>query len=118
MGPYVRYMDDFVVFSDRREELARWRAAIDSMLDGSLHLRLKPDGVWINRRGHGLSFLGVRVFQNLLRVRGENRRRSLRRLRARIGEWERGEIGEEALSRSIASLVGHLRFFDQRAVTV
>ena len=53
----------------------------------------------------------MRIFPNFIRVKPENRRRSLRRLRQRIEAWERGTLDEERMQQSLVSIVGHLRYF-------
>ncbi|MBN1423934.1 group II intron reverse transcriptase domain-containing protein, partial [Candidatus Fermentibacteria bacterium] len=113
---YVRYMDDLVVFDDDPARLESLVREIEGFLHGELRLSLKPGSTWRNTRAHGLSFLGVRVFPGLLRVRGENRRRCLRRMRNVVGAWRTGDLSEEAMEQSLCSSAGHLRYFDRRAV--
>ena len=108
---YLRYMDDFVLFSNRKQELLSARQRIGEFLAERLRLSMKPNGVWINRASHGLSFLGMRIFRGIIRVRPENRRRSLRRMRRTVKLWTSGRLAEEPMSRSLASIVAYLRCF-------
>lgn len=108
---YVRYMDDLVAFSDSSQELLELRAAIEAFLSERLLLSLKPEATFMNRASHGLSFLGMRIFPQIIRVKPENRRRSLRRLRQRIAAWEQGNLEEERMKQSMVSITGHLRYF-------
>ncbi|MDQ7065344.1 MAG: hypothetical protein Q9P90_13995 [candidate division KSB1 bacterium] len=75
-------------------------------------LELKPGSIWLNKRQHGLSFLGARIFPGTIRIRRENLRRSLKRYRQRLWQHHQGERDDEALERSLQSLLGHLSFFD------
>ena len=108
---YLRYMDDFVLFSHSKKELLSLRPEIEQFLFQRLKLALKPGGTWINRSSHGLSFLGMRIFPRFIRVRPENRRRSLRRLDQKVRDWEDGKLDEERMAQSLASITGHLRYF-------
>lgn len=108
---YVRYMDDFVAFAETVRELKALLARVEDFLGQRLRLAFKPGGVWFNRSLHGLSFLGMRIFPGALRLRSENRRRSLKRMRGRIRAWEAGYLEEDRLAQSLLSVEGHLRAF-------
>ena len=108
---YLRYMDDFVLFHHSKQELLRLRKLIADDLAERFKLTLHEKVTYLNRATHGLSFLGMRIFRNWIRVKPENRRRSLKRMAARIDAWKRGELDEHALQQSLTSLVGHLRYF-------
>ncbi len=111
---YLRYMDDFVLFADEKAALADLLPKIETFLRYELDLELKHRACWLNRVTHGLSFLGMRIFPVHIRLRGENRRRSLRRVEEAIRAWEAGYDDDERLARRLASLQGHLRYFDTR----
>lgn len=108
---YLRYMDDFVLFSDSKKDLVKWKASIEQFLSRRLKLSLKPESTWLNRSNHGLSFLGMRVFPGFIRVKPGNRTRSLKRLHRRIQAWQEGRMEEERMAQSLASIIGHLRYF-------
>jgi len=108
---YVRYMDDLVVFGSSRGRLEIVRTRIAGFLDEWLGLKLKDKGTYVNRSCHGLSFLGMRVYPGMIRVRPRNRVLSLRKLRRRVEEWRSGACSEETMATSLESIVGHLRFF-------
>jgi len=111
-GPYIRYMDDFVIFSDRKASLLEARNAIRVYLEKYLCLKLKEKATFINRGTNGLSFLGFRIFPNLLRLKRENVGRLRRKLAFRRYEFEAGIISEEKFRQSLASLFGHLEFLN------
>jgi retron-type reverse transcriptase len=110
---YLRYMDDFVAFGENKQELLTLRHTIGDYLTERLRLRLKIDATWLNRSSHGLSFLGMRVFPNLIRVKPENRRRSLKRLQRRLAQWAAGEIDDARLAQSLTSIQAHLGYFSR-----
>ena len=108
---YIRYMDDLLLLANTREELVAHQQAVSDYLESRLALSLKPSATWINRSGHGISFLGMRIFPGIIRVRPENRRRSLKRLEATFSLWRNGELDEDRMINSAVSIVGHLRYF-------
>jgi len=108
---YVRYMDDLVLFAPSRRALLTWGGDIAEFVQARLHLRLKAHATLLNRAAHGLSFLGMRIFPNVIRMKPVNRRRSLKRLARREAEWAAGELDDATLQQSVVSLIGHLRYF-------
>lgn len=108
---YVRYMDDMVLFGDSPTELRRLLEPVERMLAEDLQLFLKPHATLFQRASHGLSFLGMRIFRNMIRVKPENRHRSLRRLRKSIADWQQQVISEDRMTQCLVSIVGHLRYF-------
>jgi RNA-directed DNA polymerase len=107
----LRYMDDLVLFADDKATVLGWREAVARYLEEHLDLALNPQATWINQAGHGLSFLGHRIFPHLIRVRGENRRRSLRKLTRRGREWQAGRIGEQQLQDALTSIAAYQGHF-------
>lgn len=110
---YIRYMDDFVICLDDRKELEDLLPRTEAFLMERLDLRLKPDATRLNKSTHGLSFLGMRIFPGIIRVRSKNRQRSLRRLRRKVRAWKAGYIEEEKMVQSLTSIAGHLRYFSK-----
>lgn len=108
---YIRYMDDLMLLANTRVKLVAYQQAIEDYLGNRLALDLKPSATWINRSGHGISFLGMRIFPGIIRVRPENRRRSLKRLAATLSRWQSDELDEDRMINSMVSIVGHLRYF-------
>jgi hypothetical protein len=53
----------------------------------------------------------MRIFPRFIRVKPENRRRSLKRMARSIEAWENGTLDEERMQQSLVSIVGHLRYF-------
>lgn len=108
---YVRYMDDFILFGHSKKELRELRAYVDGFLMQRLGLSLKINATWLNRSSHGLSFLGMRIFPRFIRIKPENRRRSLKRMAETVRRWESGMIDEDKLVQCVSSIAGHMRYF-------
>ena len=67
VGGYVRYMDDFVFWSDDREVLKAVRDGVGDLLGRELGLAFKGEP-YLNRTRHGMDFLGMRVFPGRVRA--------------------------------------------------
>lgn len=100
---YLRYMDDFVLFSPEKEDLKNWKPALEDFLQTRLGLVLKPAATFLNSRENGLSFLGTRIFPATVRLRRQNLRRITRRLAAREQAWQQGDLGEDQFLQSMNS---------------
>ncbi|MEO5358732.1 MAG: reverse transcriptase domain-containing protein [Nitrospirae bacterium YQR-1] len=109
---YVRYMDDFVVFSDSKEFLKDIRREMESYLDRRLKLGLKYNALIINQRLNGLSFLGARIFPNILKIKKESLKRCMSKLNQKTREWENGILPDERFIMSVSSINGYLSFFN------
>ena len=79
---YLRYVDDFVLLADTREQLQAWQAQIEAFLAETLRLKLKDDAC-LGPLSQGIDFLGYRVYATHRLVRP----RVLRHCRARIEIW-------------------------------
>ncbi|GEM_PF-3542403 len=108
---YIRYVDDFVIFSDDKEWLADVRERCREFL-ATLRLRLHPNKSVISRVADGTRFLGFRMFPDRRRLVRENVVRMKRRLR-RMAEWYAdGSIGAEQIRQRLMSWIGHARHAD------
>lgn len=108
---YLRYVDDFALFGDDREQLAEARAKIENRL-AQLRVKIHPVKSQVFETRHGANFVGFRVLPDRIRVRSENLRRSRLRLRNLQESYRRGETGLKELSQSIGSWIAHLAHAD------
>lgn len=98
---YARYTDDFLIWSDDKASLHRFREAISAFLGGE-RLVLQPRKTRIFPVGQGVPFLGFRFYPGRApRVLAESRRRFEKRSRRqaaaiRKGEWSREKANESA----------------------
>jgi len=109
---YIRYMDDFVLFDNDKNSLKSMLLHICSYMQNNLSLTLKDKAVMINKYTHGLSFLGVRIFENTVRVKQQNLRRSLKRLRYKYYLYAQGKITEEQFLATANSITAHLSAYN------
>jgi retron-type reverse transcriptase len=64
--PYIRYMDDMILWADSKEELQEKGLLFERFIADSLHLELKP--FVLNRTSHGLPALGFIVKPSKIRL--------------------------------------------------
>ncbi|MBP6925476.1 MAG: group II intron reverse transcriptase domain-containing protein [Candidatus Pacebacteria bacterium] len=77
---YIRYADDFVFLSHRREELEQIKNTIASFLKETLRLELHPDKVFIKTYSSGVDFLGWVHFSSHRALRTSTKRRMIKKV--------------------------------------
>jgi len=89
---YVRYVDDFVIMHENKEQLRKWLDAIKEFLKEKLGLTLK-NAVKVASLGNGINFLGYvqHIFYRLVR------RRVVDNFRNKLRWWAVGEPVEPSL---------------------
>ena len=104
---YIRYVDDFALFSDDRQFLQDARIAIEDYLV-NLRLTIHPIKSQLFETRIGATFLGFRILPDRIRIRTENLRRSKRRLRQFQADYARGKMNFQDIAHSIRSWQAHL----------
>jgi retron-type reverse transcriptase len=105
---YLRYVDDFLLFSDEKATLWRWLDDIQERLT-VLRLTIHP-GAHPTRVKQGIPFLGFVVFPERRRLR---RRRGIhfqRRLKQLWIAYSRKEIPLEKVSASVLGWINHASY--------
>jgi retron-type reverse transcriptase len=104
---YVRYVDDFALFSDDRAWLTEARVKIETWLT---KLRLQIHGVksQLFETRHGASFVGFQVLPETVRVKNENLRRARRRMKHLQKAYRRGEKDLQQITQCVRSWIAHL----------
>jgi retron-type reverse transcriptase len=105
---YVRYVDDFLVFSNDKKQLADTREQIRDFL-APLRLRLHPAKSVLFPVKHGIRFLGYRVFPTHRLLPKENVRRLRRRVRGMEEDYSAGRISFAEIYQRLMSWSGHAR---------
>ncbi len=105
---YVRYCDDFCLFSDDKATLRHLAGEIRTFVADRLMMRLsKLDLFPVDQ---GVDFLGYRHFSNYILLRKRTAKRVKARLRALPGLLASGRIGFERYRSSIASTMGWIKW--------
>lgn len=113
---YLRYMDDFVIFSNNKNDLIQDLKLIRIYLYNNLNLVLKEKATFINQQLNGLSFLGTRIYPNIIRVKNENLRRISKKINEKLYLYKTNKISEEKLIETINSYNSYLTNFDTNKV--
>ena len=78
---YIRYVDDFVIFSEDRNYLENIIPKIFEFLESSLKLSLHPGKLFIKTINSGVDFLGWINFPDYRVLRAATKKRMFRKLR-------------------------------------
>ncbi|MCU0569007.1 MAG: RNA-directed DNA polymerase [Oculatellaceae cyanobacterium Prado106] len=108
---YLRYVDDFALFSDDLAFLTDARLAIEQYL-ATLRLKIHPVKSQCFETRLGANFLGFRVLPTHIRVRAENLRRARRRLHRMQAQFAQRELHAVQIQRSLQSWGAHLKHGD------
>ena len=115
-GPYLRYMDDFMIFGPEKSGLWRAFARVEEFMAEKLRLRLHPVERTVSPVNAGVDWVGYRIFPSEgrgLPDRVRLRRRNIFRFRERCAGLRRhyraGSIPLEAVRDSVVSFLGYAR---------
>jgi len=106
---YLRYMDDFILFTDEKTELHLLHSSLRNFLSDELKLELKEKASIIAPVLEGVPFLGFRIFPNVIRLKHENKKRALNTLKSRNRAFKAGKINEAKYAQSVMSITEHLK---------
>jgi retron-type reverse transcriptase len=105
-GLYARYVDDFLLFGDEKEQLAVWRGQLVEFLN-ALRLNLHAGKSRIYQVGDGVTFLGWRLFPAHARLVRGNVVRARRRLEKAAEAYNAGAISYERFRCRLGAWLGH-----------
>jgi retron-type reverse transcriptase len=103
---FIRYVDDFVMFADDKEELYRLRSCAESFL-ASLRLCLHQTKSLIHKNSVGVQYLGYRIFPDYRLLKNESIVRYKRKIKKMVISYCRGETSLERVRSSIHGWIGH-----------
>jgi len=76
---YIRYVDDFVILHENKEQLEIWKIKINNFLQERLKIILHPSKSHVLKLSSGINFLGFRVFYHHKLIRASNLKNFQRR---------------------------------------
>ncbi len=109
---YVRYMDDFLLFSDSKSFLRDAHERIREFVECHLKLALKSEATVHAPVSEGIPFLGLRLWPRVLRLDGSGKRRLIGALRSGAQGLIGGRVSENDLAASLRSRLGHAEHAD------
>lgn len=108
---YLRYVDDFALFSDSKKQLQQWLTEIIHILS-RLRLTLHTDAAQINPVTHGIPWLGYIIFPTHRRLKRRNVVRFRQRLEHDLSLYQQGAITFAELDASVQGWINHVRYGD------
>ncbi len=103
---YVRYVDDFLLFGDSKEELRQMRDEIVILL-ANLRLAIHPQKSRVYRSSEGVTFLGWRIFPERMRLVRENVIRFRRKMRVLLRDERQGEAEWDEITQRVRAWIAH-----------
>jgi RNA-directed DNA polymerase len=103
---YLRYVDDFALFSHSKAELWAWRSAIIERL-AQMRLRAHESQAQVARSVDGIPWLGMQVFPDRLRLKARKLTQTRHRLGAAYGELLDGGISFAEFDARVQSWLAH-----------
>ena len=108
---YVRYVDDFLLFSDSKDRLWGWKVKVRAFL-ATYRLALHERSSTVYPVGTGIPFLGFRSYPQHRRLKRRNGIAFARRLRRAYAAKVGGDLDDEALRRIVQGWVAHAKHGD------
>ncbi len=105
---YLRYADDFVILHDQRSYLENIILPIQDFLQKELDLELHPQKLIFGKFNSGIDFLGYIIFPKFILPRTKTKRRLMRKIKFKVGEFKAGRITMETVNQTIQSYYGFL----------
>jgi RNA-directed DNA polymerase len=103
---YLRYVDDFLLFSDDKRELMRWREKIIKRL-GKIRLTLHEESAYPKPGTEGIPFLGFQIFPDHRRLKSR-KGRGFRRNLSNLMRF----ASQEKVRASVQGWINHVRYGD------
>ena len=108
---YLRYVDDFALFSNSKRELWRWKAAVIDRL-ATLRLTVHRGPAQVVPTRCGVPWLGFVVYPDHRLLKRRNVVNASRRLGRRFDAWRAGELSFAEFDASVQGWINHVRYAD------
>ncbi|MBU2574363.1 MAG: reverse transcriptase/maturase family protein [Elusimicrobia bacterium] len=115
--PYLRYMDDFLLFGPDKKELWLILSRIEAFLAEKLRLRVHPKKRTVSPVSCGIDWVGYMVFPDRVRVRRRNIFRFRLRNRKLRALFKRGRIRLADIRQSLMSFCAYSSHADANRLT-
>jgi len=108
---YLRYVDDFALFSNSKKQLWEWKIAIKEKLE-QLKLCFHEHSAQVVPVKTGIPWLGFVVYPEYRRLKRRNVINAKRRLKHRYQEYQQGSISFAEFDASVQGWINHVRYAD------
>ncbi|TGG92547.1 alpha/beta hydrolase [Natronospirillum operosum] len=109
---YARYMDDWVILGQSKEELHSLKDHLKYWLYRELGLSLSKWSIY--PASQGVDFSGYRTWATHIKPRKRNIKNARRRLKGLASGYAAGRVGAVELRASLASYVGYTKYCESR----
>lgn len=106
---YIRYMDDFVIIGESRDELKIIAEKINNFLKDTLKIELHPEKLIIRKARQGIDFLGYVIFPYHILLRTKTKRRMFKKIKKYRHDLQRGLITRKSFNQGLQSYFGVLK---------
>jgi retron-type reverse transcriptase len=103
---YLRYVDDFVILHESKEQLEEWKEKIDKFLRQELKIELHPEKSQIVSLAEGVDFVGFRNFYHFRLLR----KRNINNMRRKVEMFKGGLISQEKFLESFQGWNAYARW--------
>ena len=93
---YIRYVDDFLILHNSKEQLEIWKQEINNFLNKNLKLELHPNKSRIVPLSRGIDFVGFKNFYYYKIPR----KRNIRKMLFKISKYKNNKITKEEILKS------------------
>jgi len=90
---YIRYVDDFIILHQSKEQLEKWKNQINIFLKEQLKIELHSEKSKIVSLSFGIDFVGFRIFYHYKLLR----KRNIIKISLKIIQYKEGEISKEKI---------------------
>ncbi len=108
---YLRYVDDFALFSDSKAQLWNWKQQLIERL-ALLRLTIHSASAQVQPTASGITWLGFVVFSDHRCVKARKVSWGTRRLRERYAAYCAGQLSFAAFDASVQGWINHVRYAD------
>ncbi len=108
---YLRYVDDFALFSNSKPQLWDWKEGVQERL-AQLRLTFHENSAQVVPVRSGIPWLGFVVYPDHRRVKKRKVVHGKRRLGEKFDAWQRGEISFAEFDACVQGWVNHVRYAD------
>lgn len=113
---YLRYCDDFMIFSENKVWLEKQIPSIAGFLEEKLKLKLHPKKVSIKTLASGVDFLGCVALSHHKVLRTKTKKRMFKKLSKKYTQLKSGVISKESFNQSLQSYLGILKHCEGRKI--
>lgn len=108
---YLRYVDDFSLFSNSKTELWEWKIQVKEKL-AHYRLRFHENSAQVIPVKHGIPWLGFVVYPDYRRVKSRKVVYGTRRLKSSYQHWQQGKMSFAEFDARVQGWINHVSHAD------